>query len=101
MNPRAKRAIGALGNWAATLEPKFLAIGKPLFYTNLQNGESVSIIARETEFDASIIPSSERFDAAGARLLDRSASGRIPTRHGANSNSPSFSFPGLLRNFST
>jgi hypothetical protein len=58
---------------AASLEPKFLAIGKPLFYTDLDNGDVVWMVVREVEFDATTLPSSEKFNSAGMRLLDREA----------------------------
>jgi hypothetical protein len=36
-----------------TLERKFKKIGKPIFQTELANGESVSMVAREADFDPS------------------------------------------------
>jgi hypothetical protein len=52
-----------------TLEPKFLKIGKPLFYWGLPNGEAVWIVVRETEFDPAVIPSAEVLSRA-SRVLD-------------------------------
>jgi len=52
----------------ATLEAKLLRIGKPLVWTSLDNGETVSIVAREMEFDRTIIPSEERVGGEPAFL---------------------------------
>jgi hypothetical protein len=57
----------------ATLEPKFLAIGKPLFFTNLENSESVWMVAREAEFDTACLPSAEKLNSSGGHLLDPNA----------------------------
>jgi hypothetical protein len=51
-----------------TLEPRFMEIGKPLFYTDLDNGEFVWLVAREADFDSTIIPMGEQFNGTG--LLD-------------------------------
>ena len=54
---------------AESLEPKFLQIGKPLFRTDLDNGESVWLVAREVEFDPSELPSNDQLKNGG-HLLD-------------------------------
>jgi hypothetical protein len=58
---------------SATLEPKFLQIGKPIFMTDLANGEVVWMVPREADFDASKLASAEQFGRAAGRLLDRDA----------------------------
>ena len=55
---------------AESVEPKFLEIGKPVFRTDLDDGESVSIVVREVAFDPATLPSTDQFNAGGARLLD-------------------------------
>ncbi len=45
----------------ATVELKFLQIGKPLCRTTLENGETLWLVIRETEFDRAVIPSEERW----------------------------------------
>ena len=56
----------------ATLEAKLLRIGMPLVWTSLDNGETVSIVAREMEFDRTIIPSEARL-AESLRFYDKAA----------------------------
>jgi hypothetical protein len=56
-----------------TLEPKFMEIGKPLFFTDLDNGEFVWLVAREADFDSNSIPTGEHFNTTSMRLLDRDA----------------------------
>ena len=57
----------------ATLEPKFLVMGKPIFRTRLDSGEDVWMVLRVRDFDPNAIPSAERFNAASQRLLDLNA----------------------------
>jgi DNA-binding GntR family transcriptional regulator len=45
---------------AETLEPKFLKLCRPLIRTTLDNGESVSIVVHQTEFDKRFLPSPEK-----------------------------------------
>ena len=56
----------------ATVELKFLQIGKPLCRTTLGNGETLWVVIRETEFDRAVIPSEERW-AESERFHDRQA----------------------------
>jgi hypothetical protein len=56
----------------ATVEPKFLRIGQPLIRTMLDNGETVWVVARETELDREAIPSAERW-AGNVRFHHREA----------------------------
>jgi hypothetical protein len=56
-----------------TLEPRFMEIGKPLFYTDLDNGEFVWLVAREADFDPTSIPTADQFNTTSMRLLDRDA----------------------------
>jgi len=54
-----------------TLEPRFMEIGKPLFYTDLDNGEFVWLVAREWDFDSTSIPTAEQFNmGTSTSLLD-------------------------------
>jgi hypothetical protein len=57
----------------ATVVPKFLHIGVPLARTSLDNGETVWVVARETEFDPAVIPSGERW-AGSTRFHAKNAS---------------------------
>jgi hypothetical protein len=54
----------------ATLEPKFLETGTPVFWNHLDNGESVWIVMREAPFDPAVLPSTDQFNAAPGQLLD-------------------------------
>jgi hypothetical protein len=56
----------------ATIEGKFIQIGTPLVRTTLDNGETVSIVAREMEFDRTAIPSGES-GAGSLRFYDKTA----------------------------
>jgi hypothetical protein len=56
-----------------TLEPEFLKIGKPLFYTDLSDGEFVWLVAREADFDPASIPTAAQFNTSPMRLLDPDA----------------------------
>jgi hypothetical protein len=56
-----------------TLESKFLAIGKPIFRTDLDNGETVWMVAREAHFDPSVLPSTEKINSGAGRLLNPDA----------------------------
>jgi hypothetical protein len=58
---------------AVTLEEKFLKIGKPLFRTDLDNGETVWMVARIADFDPTVLPSTEKINGGVGRLLDRDA----------------------------
>jgi hypothetical protein len=53
-----------------TLEPRLMEIGKPLFYTDLDNGEFVWLVAREADFDSTSIPMGEQFNMTGMGLRD-------------------------------
>jgi hypothetical protein len=56
-----------------TLEAKFLEIGKPLFRTELDNGETVWIVARQADFDPTALPTTEKINSGAGRLLDPDA----------------------------
>jgi hypothetical protein len=56
-----------------TLESKFLAIGKPLVFTDLENGEVVWMVAREAEFDPACLPSSEQLGRSDGNVLEPNA----------------------------
>lgn len=53
----------------ATLEPKFLAIGKPIFHWGMPNGEAVWLVAREADFDPAVIPDAPAW-TRNMRVLD-------------------------------
>jgi hypothetical protein len=55
---------------ATSLEPKFLAIGTPIFRTDLDSGEAVSIVAREAPFDSTVIPPTDQLYVNGGYMLD-------------------------------
>ncbi len=55
-----------------TAEPKFIQIGVPLVHASLDNGETVWVVARETEFDRAIIPSEDRW-SRNLRVADKKA----------------------------
>ena len=55
-----------------TIEPKFLQIGKPIFWHRLDNGEFVWLVAREADFDPDVLPSSDLLSATG-QFLDARA----------------------------
>jgi hypothetical protein len=55
----------------SALEPRFLAIGKPLLSTKLDNGKSVSVVARVIDFDRSALPTQLQLDGAPGRILSR------------------------------
>lgn len=57
----------------ADLEKKLVRIGKPLFRSDLDNGESVSMVVRLVEFDPSVLPTTDQLNKAGLRLLNRGA----------------------------
>jgi hypothetical protein len=54
---------------ATTLEPKFLEIGKPIFHWGLPNGEAVWLVARESDFDATVVPEASAWTRS-MRVLD-------------------------------
>jgi len=56
---------------AETLEPKLEEIGRPLFRTTLDNGDSVSMVARVKAFDVATIPSIERLQSSLKPLVER------------------------------
>ena len=56
----------------ATVEPKFLRVGRPLVRTILDNGETVWVVAREMGFDQRAIPSEERWTES-TRFHDKEA----------------------------
>jgi hypothetical protein len=51
------------------LEQKLMKIGKPLFRTGLDNGESVSVVVRLTDFDPAVLPSQDKLNNGGLRVL--------------------------------
>lgn len=53
-----------------TLEPKLLQFGIPLAWTDLQNGDTVWMIGREIDFDATVLPSDEILNNLKGRLLN-------------------------------
>jgi len=55
---------------ATTLEPRLLEIGKPIFYSDLAEGESVWIVVRETDFDPTIIPSADQLSSSRGHFLE-------------------------------
>jgi hypothetical protein len=57
----------------AALEQKLVRIGKPLFRTDLDNGESVSMVVRLVEFDPNVLPTSDRLNKGRRLLLDGDA----------------------------
>ena len=59
-----------------TAEPKFIQIGVPLVHASLDNGETVWVVARETEFDRVIIPSEDRW-SRNLRVADKKASTKV------------------------
>jgi hypothetical protein len=56
-----------------TLEGKLSAVGMPVCYTSLANGETVSMVVRQVDFDPSVLPTLEMLNKAGIRLLNRDA----------------------------
>jgi hypothetical protein len=56
-----------------TLEPKLLEFGKPLFWTELDNGETVWMVSRDADFDPSVLPSTEEINSGAERLLNPDA----------------------------
>jgi hypothetical protein len=57
---------------AVTLEQKFLKIGKPILHWDLPNGEAIWLVARESDFDATVIPDSSAWSRS-MRVLDPAA----------------------------
>jgi hypothetical protein len=58
---------------AITLEPKFLEFGKPTFRFDLDNGETVWMVAWPADFDPTVLPSTKKINAGASRLLDPDA----------------------------
>jgi hypothetical protein len=56
-----------------TLEPKLLQFGAPLFWTDLDCGDMVWMVAREADFHATALPSDEALKSISGRFLDRGA----------------------------
>jgi hypothetical protein len=54
----------------ATLEPKLLAFGTPLFWTDLNNGDIVWMVGREADFVTTALPSPETLNSFSGRLLN-------------------------------
>ena len=52
------------------LEPKLLTIGYPLLRTEFDDGSSISIVAREADFDDKVLPASDRL-RGNLKPLDR------------------------------
>lgn len=66
-----------------TLQHKF--IGIPIVTTHLDNGENVSIVISEIDFDPSALPPPEQMNRCGMRLLSQSAFPEADTeRRGLN-----------------
>jgi hypothetical protein len=53
-------------------EPKFIQIGVPLVYASLDNGDTVWVVAWETEFDRAVIPSADQWRGS-LRAADKKA----------------------------
>ena len=51
------------------LEQKLVRIGMPLFWTGLDNGETVSIVVRVSSFDPAILPRTENLNKSQVRIL--------------------------------
>jgi hypothetical protein len=55
----------------ATLESKLLQIGHPIVCTTLDNGEMITVVARETDFDRTTLPSQDKLDNSPGRILSK------------------------------
>jgi hypothetical protein len=53
------------------MEDRFLRIGKPILGTTLEDGTVVSVVVREIEFDASVLPQQEKLNNAACTVLSR------------------------------
>jgi hypothetical protein len=56
---------------STTLEPKFFNIGYPIVCTTLDNGETITVVARETNFDRSTLPCQDRLDKSSGIILSK------------------------------
>jgi len=54
-----------------TLEAKFSRIGKAVICTTLDNGDTVSLVTRITDFDRSVLPSQDQMDRARSTMLTK------------------------------
>jgi hypothetical protein len=52
------------------VEPKLLEFGIPLFWTELDNGDTVWMVGREADFDATALPSADALNSISGRLLN-------------------------------
>ena len=52
----------------ATLEPKLLQIGHPIVCTTLDNGEMITVVAREADFDRAVLPSQDKLDKSSSNI---------------------------------
>jgi hypothetical protein len=55
----------------ATLEPKLLQIGRPIVCTTLDNGEMITVVAREADFDRAVLPSQDKLDKSPGNILSK------------------------------
>jgi hypothetical protein len=53
----------------ATLEPKLLQIGHPIVCTTLDNGEMITVVGREADFDSAVLPSQDKLDKSPMNIL--------------------------------
>jgi hypothetical protein len=58
---------------ATTLEPKLLQFGALWFWTGLDCGDMVWMVAREADFHAAALPSNEALNSISGRFLDHGA----------------------------
>jgi hypothetical protein len=55
----------------ATLEPKLLKIGRPVVCTKLKNAETITVVAREADFDRTVLPSQTQMDKSSGNILSK------------------------------
>jgi hypothetical protein len=55
----------------ATLEPKLLQIGHPIVCTTLDNGEMITVVAREADFDRAVLPSQDKLNKTPMNVLSK------------------------------
>jgi hypothetical protein len=55
----------------ATLEPKLLKIGHPIVWTKLDNGEMITVVVREADFDRTVLPSQDTLDRSPGKILSK------------------------------
>jgi hypothetical protein len=54
-----------------TLEPKLLQIGHPIVCTTLDNGEMITVVAKEADCDRAVLPSQETLDRSPMNILSK------------------------------